>query len=198
MSKPDEKYMSYRPVITADGLVQWIKHTFDCTVEMTPSDIELMQQLMMACSPNARITKMQSNLDGLKNTTPAIQTYADAIRAIYAGLDNHYSVDWDGSQALARAEELWIKIVLLRDMLPKAIIGIKNSKTQSERAKQPRKLSEDKSKRIVSEYQRNKQEGSVYGVVKSLAGKYGVTVKTINNIIKKSGSSEFSKNSIGK
>lgn len=128
MSKPN--YRAYKPVNMTDGLHNWVQATFDKTVEMTPDDMEKLATVINGHSPNARLTRMQARLDGLQNITPAIKLHADAIRSIYAGLVNYFSVNREGLDALDKADDLWVKVMVLRDLLPKAIMGAKNSKTQ--------------------------------------------------------------------
>lgn len=122
MSKP--KYRAYKPVTQTDGILTWNQDTFDNTVgEWTDDDIDRFQASLMAMSPNARITAMQARLDSLAGVTPMIKMYADAIRAILAGLDNHHSVTTGEARELARAGMLWEKIIILRDVMPKAVTG---------------------------------------------------------------------------
>lgn len=123
MTQP--KYRAYKPVDMTDGLQNWIQHTFDNTVEWTTDDEKMFVDVSINLTPNTRITSMQARLDSLKNITPAIKVHADAIRAIHDGLDNHFSINYEGMIGLQRADELWAKIVLLRDLLPKAITGEK-------------------------------------------------------------------------
>lgn len=182
----EPKYRAYKPVNMTDGILTWVQHTFDNSIEMTPDDEEMFVAMLEGLSPEERIRTMQANLDGLQNFTPAIKLHADAIRAVHAGLDNHFSVNREGLASLQRADDLWAKIIVLRDVVPKAVMGAKSSKNQSDRAKLPRKLSESQSQRIATIYEQHLSEGSVYGVVKALSNEYGVTTKTINHAVKKS------------
>ena len=66
----------------------------------------------------------------------------------------------------------------------KAVMGLSYSKEQSKHAKEPRKLTEEYKGNIRYQYTCAKNEGSVYGVFKRLARNYGVTEKTIHNVVK--------------
>lgn len=106
--------------------------------EWTDDDIDKFQVSFATGSPNARITTMQARLDNLKDVTPIIKMHVDAIRAIHAGMNNHHSATWAELERLNAAEILWEKIIILRDVMPKANMGARHSKEQSEKAKRPR------------------------------------------------------------
>lgn len=60
----------------------------------------------------------------------------------------------------------------------------KYSKSQSERGKKPRKLTEPQKEYIMARYIKAKKEGSVYGLLKELSRRYEVTTRTISNVVK--------------
>lgn len=149
---------AYKPVTVTDGITSWTKHTFDNTVEWTPDDFEKFKSGMVTLTPHARITRMQAYLDNLENVTPAIKLHVDAIRAIYAGLDNHYNVDEKGLYELDRAEWLWKKIIILRDVMPRAAQGVAQSKRMSDIASRPRSVIPLIAKELVKNYPKYKAE----------------------------------------
>ena len=145
-------YRSYKPVTATDGILTWIKDTFDNTVAWTPDDSEQFISNITALSPNARITRIQAYLDNLENVTPAIKIHADAIRAIYTELENHFNIDKEGIHKLDHAEELWEKIIILRDVMPKAAQGVAQSKRMSDIASRTRSIIPVIAKKLVKNY----------------------------------------------
>jgi hypothetical protein len=124
MSKP--KYRAYKPNYETDGVTTWVAHHFDSTVEMTPDDIAMMKSTLMDSAPDARVTAMQENLDSLQNPTSIIKLNADEIRSIHDELSSdgkNSPINREDLAALHRADELWDHIVILRDVMPKAITG---------------------------------------------------------------------------
>lgn len=122
--KDKPKYRAYKPVQATDGLLTWTQHTFDHTVEMTADDEEKLISVLEGIAPEERIKRLQANLDGLQNMTPVIQAHVNEIRAILARLDNHFSFkNRHEADELGRAEMLWQKILILRDMVPHAERG---------------------------------------------------------------------------
>ena len=113
---------------------------------------------------------MQARLDSLKDVTPMIKMHADAIRAIHAGLDNHHSLKSKAeADALARADELWQKIIILRDLMPKAVMGIGLSNMNRIKGKiRGKQLSREKAKKDEVETIHG-ERGLVSDAIKRLA-----------------------------
>jgi|GEM_PF-4089948 len=128
MSGP--KYRAYKTATVTDGIWRWVRATFDCTVRWTPDDEKKFIDGMSHLSPNARIAAMKANLDGLQNVTPPIKMHADAIRGIHADFKKSGST-YEGLQNLQKADALWEKIRLLRDVIPLARMGKDFSGVQS-------------------------------------------------------------------
>lgn len=153
MSKP--KYRAYKPVTETDGITSWVHHAFDNTVAWTPDDIAMSDSRWRACAPDARIAAMLENLDSLKNPTSTIQLNADEIRAIYKGLSSdgkNIPISKEDHAALHRADELWDHIVMLRDVMPKAVMGENTSKANRAKAKLPRSIISEIKAKLVSQY----------------------------------------------
>ncbi len=122
----DSKYRAYKPVTMTDGIRTWVQNTFDNTVPWTPADEERFKKSVYGATPNARIVAMQAQLNLLQNVTPAIKLHADAIHAIHAGLSSHFSItSWAEHEAMDKADDLWSKILILRDVMPLARKGEK-------------------------------------------------------------------------
>lgn len=130
------KYRAYKPVMVTDGIFTWQQDSLDNTVgAWTDADIDKFQAGIQSCAPFDRIATIQARLDSLKKPTPGVEMYADAIRTILAGLSNHHSLNLKEARGLAEAEMLWDKLIIVRDVMPKAVQGLSQSKAQSDRAK---------------------------------------------------------------
>lgn len=124
MSKPTTKYRAYMPVTMTDGILAWPQDRLVNTVgEWTDGDIDKLQASLGAVAPLERIKSMQARLDSLTGVTPMIEMYMAAIRAIHTGLNNHHSVTIAENRMLDEADRLWEKIIILRDVMPKAVKG---------------------------------------------------------------------------
>ena len=66
-----------------------------------------------------------------------------------------------------------------------AVLGTSYSEEQSERAKQPRKLTKSNKESIWKRHQLAEKEGNLYGLFKELSRQYDVSTRTIFNVIKK-------------
>ena len=88
---------------------------------------------------------------------------------------------------LEKGQVLFEQVMALHRLQPAADAQQKYKQTQRERAKKPRAplLDEDTCKRIAKLYWDSKRDGTSYGLVKHLAGRYEVTSTTIQNIVKK-------------
>jgi hypothetical protein len=80
-------------------------------------------------------------------------------------------------------EDLHQFVHMLR-ALPKAHLGAKSSKAQSDRAKVPHKLDQKQKQRIKDQYDARVAEGRQYGAIKELARRYGVSESSIKRAIK--------------
>lgn len=128
-SKPLEKvYRAYKAVRMTDGIQTWIIHRHDFTVawdDWTAADkAELDADRRDA--PLERIEDMQAMLATLPADNPAIRLHADAIRAILAELLTPPVIfNKERHARLDQASELWGKILVIRDVMPKAKTGQK-------------------------------------------------------------------------
>lgn len=100
--------------------------------------------------------------------------------------ENDEEVDWPRLVMRQR------QIVTVFDQVRSAIISAEalaqannHSKTQSERASKPRKLTEEQHARIASVYWEAKTGGTGYGIGKRLAADFGVSPTTIQTIARK-------------
>lgn len=140
MSTRKPRYNAYKPVMMTDGIQTWVRDTFDMSKPMTADDLAKFKE--DHGSPKARITAMQARLDALKNVTPEMRLHVDAIRAIYASMPHaltqgvRNNAEW---LELRHADELWAKIMILRDVMPLARMGREHSQSQSQKAQLPRK-----------------------------------------------------------
>ena len=115
-----------------DGLQTGTARVFDFTQEWTAADAEEFRKMLSGKTPESRVRKMQTQLGALGvNVAAPIKLHADAIRAILADLPPAPT----GRQVdrLDEADHLWQKILVLRDVVPKAVLGVKHSEAQRKR-----------------------------------------------------------------
>ncbi len=134
----EPKYRAYKAVKMTDGLQTWIDARFDMQQPLTAGDWEALRAMLESTSPQNRIAAMEARLATLgKSTDPTIRMHVAAIRAILrkrlsvqatAGIASRADLD-----LLKEADHLWVKIMVLRDVVPKAVMGAKHSETQRER-----------------------------------------------------------------
>ncbi len=122
-SKPAPQYNAYTPVIVHDGLTQHLTHHFDNTREMTPDDLHMAKAMLKSLSPSARIEAMQDRLGTLQNPTPEMALHISAIKEIHAVLTANgtsKSLTVAELDLLDKADGIWKKVLLLRDLIPVA------------------------------------------------------------------------------
>jgi hypothetical protein len=125
------KYKAFKPITVTDGILTFTKLTFDNTVPWTPDDCERFKTMLDAAAPRARIKAMQAKLESVTDTNPAIQMMADEIRAIHANVKSHHSLTREDLDELGRTEQLWQRILIVRDVIPLARTGGKVKKGAS-------------------------------------------------------------------
>jgi hypothetical protein len=132
----EKHYSAYKPVKMTDGIVDWTFDNFDNTAHWTKDDIEKSRSVLLRLGPHERIEDMEAMLATLPTDNPAIAMHAAEIRAIHAEVKAE-----PGEFTLKRLDrlsetyELWTKILILRDLVPKAKQAAKQSQSQSARRK---------------------------------------------------------------
>ncbi len=129
MNKKKAKYRAYQAIPMTNGIVAWTKHHWAPDTEHTNDDVEKFVEVANSLSPQGRILQIQERLKTLdEEASPHIKTHADAIRRIHSCMP--IALAGGGAtlkdlKALEEAEGLWRDIVVLRDVIPKALHGAK-------------------------------------------------------------------------
>jgi hypothetical protein len=119
-------YSAYKPVPQTDGIQTWTEHTHDFTAPWTKDDEAKFIEATERLGPYERIDDMQAMLATLPTDNPAISMHADVIRAIHAEVQAPpIGFTRERLAQLDQASEMWAKILLIRDVIPKARVGAK-------------------------------------------------------------------------
>lgn len=179
-------YNAYSEEKVTDGIQVWTRYNFDFTKTATQDDLKAFEKSFSQGGPLSRIESMEEKLTKLENVTPSMQLHIDAIRVVHAKVQEPpFGFTRERLLMLDQADSHWLKIMMLRDIIPAAQKGAKYSKTQSEIASAPRKMTELQQKSIAKEYWQRKADGDGYGLAKDLAGRHDVSTQAIRNIAKK-------------
>lgn len=184
--KKKPKYSAYQPVEAADGIQMWTQHTFNHQAPWTDDDARKFDEVCSSIGgPYERIEKMQDMLVTLPTDNPFINVHADAIRAIHAEVQAPpIGFTRERLARLNEASALWDKIMVIRDVMPLATQGARQSQSQSDRAKGSRKLTSVQADRIRRQYAEAVASGEKYGAIKRFARIYEVSESTVKAVIK--------------
>lgn len=152
MNKP--KYNAYKPLLMTDGVQSWTRHEFDNTKAPTKDDLDKFKQALSAPNlhPIGRIEIMQARLDALETITPTIQIHIDAIRKIHADFLAKNPRTLESLDALEKQNDHWLKIQLIKDVLPLARKKVKantDARTASQKVRKKDPMREAISRLMV-------------------------------------------------
>jgi hypothetical protein len=119
---------SYSTTQVTDGLITQGENCFDATKPMTEADLAAFKAMLSAATPGERVRRRLAQLDALKDITPAIQLRIDAIRKVYGRLGRTEHKSREELDLLREADRHRRDILLLRDLVPKAVLGDKSTK----------------------------------------------------------------------
>jgi hypothetical protein len=129
MAIKQKRFNAYSEKQVSDGIQSWTERNFDNTKKPTPDDERALEAMLCAMpGPMERIDVMRSNLANLSDIDSYMQVHIDAIRKIHTQVTSPpHLFNREGLFLLDRADDHWLKISLLRHVIPTAKKGAKFS-----------------------------------------------------------------------